>query len=125
MYTYDQRSGLFLKPSGDVLTTGYSGRGLGRNNPIYQNVRTVGPAPRGYCKILPGVQHEKLGPIAMQLVYLQADGTVLKLLNARTEFFIHGDNAANDASHGCIIANRTAREYINTNLEIDSLLEIV
>ena len=125
MYTYDQKSGLFLTPGGDVLTTGYSGRGQGRNNPLFQNVKNVGPAPRGYCKMLPGITHPKLGPIAIQIIYLTEDGSMLKLLNGRSEFFIHGDNTAHDASLGCIILNRTAREYINKDITKASFLEIM
>lgn len=30
----------------------------------------------------------------------------------RSGFLIHGDNAASDASHGCIIANRDCRRFI-------------
>lgn len=90
------------------LFRGYSGAGLGRNEPEREKEKSVGPIPRGRWKLDAPRNHERLGPFA---IGLEADGW---RPYGRSGFFIHGDNkAANGtASTGCIILDRQARDVI-------------
>ena len=45
-WTYSQTSGE-LDQDGNKVATGYSGAGIGKNNPVMQNVHNVGPIPQG------------------------------------------------------------------------------
>jgi hypothetical protein len=101
-WSYDSRTGAFSHGTG-IITTGYSGAGIGRNNPGMEAVRNVGPIPRGRYIIGPPVNHPHLGPVALPLMPHGHDA------KKRTEFFIHGDNRTHDASQGCIILDRNAR----------------
>lgn len=47
MWTYKQSTGSLINASGEVVGTGYSGRGAGLNNPEAQAIVNVGPIPRG------------------------------------------------------------------------------
>jgi hypothetical protein len=50
-YTYQQSTGQMADDSGKLLTTGYSGAGLGRNNPALQHVHNFGPLPQGIYRV--------------------------------------------------------------------------
>lgn len=96
MHQYEQSSGTWTLPNGDVLH-GYSGHGDGRNNPAMENNAGVGPCPRGLYTI--GAPHvsEHTGPYTMNLEPVEHDAC------GRTLLRIHGDNVTHNASHGCII----------------------
>lgn len=108
MWTYSQSTG-DLALNGDFETRGYSGTGEGRNNPDMQDVHDVGPIPQGRYQIGAPYDHPQLGPCVMNLDPLPGTNTF-----GRSAFRIHGNNAANDASHGCVIIIPTVRRFIPT-----------
>lgn len=93
------------------LGTGYSGRGKRsagyRNNPKMVNVKSKGPIPSGRWSIGAPRTSKVTGPFVMDLLAEVTTETF-----GRSAFQIHGDNAANDASSGCIILARGIRNEI-------------
>ena len=90
----------------------------GRNNPEKENVRNVGPIPRGYYTIEePRSRSGK--PFFMPLTPNPGTNTF-----GRNAFQIHGDNENGNASTGCIVISpRSLREEIwNSG---DRLLRVV
>lgn len=106
MWTYAVASGALAR-DGEPCGAGYSGFGEGRNNIEKVKVPMVGPIPPGRYRIGPAYRHPRLGPVTMNLDPLS--GTEMF---GRSLFRIHGDNAAHDASHGCIILSRALRDAI-------------
>ena len=106
MWTYRQRTGELLH-DGAFEGSGYSGRANGRNNPNAQAVRDTGPVPEGLYAIGAAFDHPHLGPCVMLLYPEPGTNTF-----GRSAFYIHGDNARHDASHGCIILGPAIREKI-------------
>lgn len=105
-WSWDQSEGV-LYLDGRSVAKGYSGRGEGRNNPAMETVRGVGPIPAGRWRIGPPRTSGRTGPHVMDLVPIEHDA------HGRTAFQIHGDNAAGDASSGCIVLPRAIRERIS------------
>ncbi len=110
--TYSQSTGKFaLKSSvrGDLLfeASGYAGKGVGKNNPDLEHVKSVGPLPRGAYSVNVPRPHPRLGPVAMRLVAHQTK-------YGRGGFYIHGDSREHpgEASTGCIILPRHVREAV-------------
>lgn len=117
MWTYAQSNGQ-LHHNGRLIATGYSGRGEGRNNPALEHKRAVGPLPRGKWRIVgPPYNSANVGPFALKLEPVGHNA------HGRTAFRIHGNNKANDASHGCLVLPRSVREKIWTSE--DTHLEVV
>jgi hypothetical protein len=108
MWIYTQSTGWLRREDGTHVATGYSGHGRGKNNTTLQSVRNVGPIPCGVYTIGEAMNHPKLGPIAIPLV--QDPGNVMF---GRDRFYAHGDNKKHDASLGCIILPRKAREEMH------------
>lgn len=105
-WSWDQSEGaLYLDEL--RVARGYSGRGEGRNNPAMEAVRGVGPIPAGRWRIGPPRHSASTGPHVMNLTPLGHDA------HGRSAFQIHGDNAAGDASSGCIVLPRAVRERIS------------
>lgn len=117
MWTYHQCSGQ-LYHDGKLIATGYAGTGDGRNNPKYQCVIKVGPLPQGFYTIGKAYKHAKLGPICMNL---EPDAS--NSMCGRSAFRIHGNNAANDASLGCMIFGPAIRTQIDESP--DKRLQVV
>lgn len=119
-WTYSQSTGE-LRFQDRVVARGYSGQGHtlaeGRNNPDMQTVTAKGPIPRGRWSIGRAYQHTNLGPVCMNLDPVGHDAC------GRSLFRIHGNNRADDASHGCIILDRPTRTLIATSA--DRTLEVV
>lgn len=90
-----------------TLALGYAGKGEGRNAPSLQNVRNVGPLPRGRYLIHEPIRHPSLGPFALKLSPFPSNH-----MFDRSGFYIHGDNKTNDASRGCIVLSRHIREMV-------------
>lgn len=115
-WTYKQSSGE-LSQDGIFAGTGYSGAGMGMNNPAAQNLENVGPVPQGKYEIGPPYISPKTGPISMVLTPAPETNVF-----GRTAFRIHGDNASHTASHGCIILGPAIRKEIaasgDTQLEV-------
>ncbi len=105
-WTYNSKTGALWTPTGAIAGYGYSGTGMGRDNPDMQDRPMIGPTPRGRYTIGPSYKHSKLGPVVMNLDPIGHDAL------GRSLFRIHGDNARHDASNGCIILSRALREMI-------------
>lgn len=87
-------------------TNGYSGRGKCRNNPRCQHVKNEGPLPIGRY-LIKSVRHYRFVEPVFRLV--PTSGTVM---HGRSGFLIHGDNPTHDASRGCIVLWKSARDAI-------------
>ncbi|PSM32210.1 tlde1 domain-containing protein [Haliangium sp. UPWRP_2] len=108
-WTYHQSTGQ-LYHNGTLVGTGYSGSGnttsSGRNNPAMQQMHNQGPIPQGTWQIGTAYQHAQKGPTSMNLT--NTSGNTF----GRSAFMIHGNNAQNNASQGCIILPPTVRQQI-------------
>ena len=107
MWRYEQDTGLMYH-NDKIVGQGYSGsksRG-GLNNPEMQDVKNVGPIPRGTWIIGPPYFSDEHGPFAMPLT--------CKQWTPRSGFLIHGDSIQHpgDASEGCIIMPREVRMQV-------------
>ena len=106
VWIYNNRTGkIYL--NGEYIATGYSGKGIGLNNPGFEFKTDVGPIPAGWYRI--GVPHDKENnKHVLDLTPINHSSL------GRSGFQIHGDNTAgnNTASKGCIILKRHIREMI-------------
>lgn len=86
--------------------SGYSGRGVYRDDPGSTKEVAKGPIPVGLYRCEKAVNHPTLGPAAIRL------DPGLTPMFGRSGFLIHGDNARGDysASSGCIIVGREVRD---------------
>src|SRR4051812_47136038 len=105
-WAYSQSSG-DLSFAGAHVATGYSGHDEGRNNPDMQDVRAVGPIPKGYWHMTGIENGTHTGPFT---IILDPEPTTETF--GRSLFRIHGDNATHDASNGCIILGPDVRHKI-------------
>jgi hypothetical protein len=117
MWQYRQSNG-DLSRDGRSVGSGYSGNGVGRENPAMEGVRNVGPIPRGIYRIGAQFDHPTKGPVTMGLT--PVGHTAL----GRTAFLIHGDSREHpgEASEGCIVLGRTLRQAVadsgDTQIEV-------
>ncbi|MGA3190359.1 MAG: tlde1 domain-containing protein [Bryobacteraceae bacterium] len=111
MLTYSQTSGEMRAASGELLGTGYAGRGAGVNNPAMQSIHDTGPLPQGIYEINAPVNTATHGPYVMWLTPGPANE-----MFGRSGFGIHADEIANPgkrlASTGCIVMSNAARMAI-------------
>ena len=122
-WTYAQKSGE-LQQDGKPVATGYSGAGLGKNNPVLENVPDVGPIPQGHWTIGgPPVDTANHGPYVLKL---NPEGGTETF--GRSGFLMHGDSKEHPgcASHGCVILPRSVREQVwnSGDRELEVLAEI-
>ena len=112
--TYNQSTGSMVCVNDETgeeyyRESGYAGRGEGRNNPNAQGIEFAGPIPRGrwlfdgdwFNSGITGRNTARLVPL---------EGNECEDTNRQCDTFrIHGNNAENDASEGCIVLppNRT------------------
>jgi hypothetical protein len=91
----------------DVIATGYSGMGDGKNDPTKQGVGDVGPIPRGAYTIKDPVDEPSLCTLPLT-------PNPSNNMYGRSGFLIHGDSvqAPGWASQGCIILGLDARKKI-------------
>lgn len=115
MHTYEQSTGRWFH-NGELLGTGYSGNGEGKNNPNKDAVHNIGPIPRGLYTIERPI-HTSLAPVGGWphgpfVLPLTPDPE--NEMFGREGFLVHGDkiNAPGTASEGCIIQSRPVREAI-------------
>lgn len=118
IWRYEQSTGRAYWPSGTLLGVGYAGTGAGRNNHAMQDVRNIGPLPCGRYTLRPPIpfwdgtgakpKHKKLG--AWPVIPLEPLDS--NEMYGRSAFLIHGDNAAHDASEGCIILGPMERNAL-------------
>jgi len=116
-WQYEQGTGE-LSCNGSHIGTGYSGTGAGRNNPEMESVPNVGCIPKGIYTIGDAYDDEHLGKCVMHLDPNPDTNTF-----GRSLFRIHGNNAQNDASHGCVILNPIIRNEI-ADSDDDTLIVI-
>lgn len=111
MWTYVQSDGRMFDRRGTLLAVGYSGKGAGKNNVDLQFQHNVGPIPEGIYAIEPPVDTTAHGPFVL---WLDPDPGNDMGIPPRSGFGIHGDSYTHpgDASDGCIILPRFARERI-------------
>ncbi|MET1536748.1 tlde1 domain-containing protein [Burkholderia sola] len=108
-WQYSQSTGQLTQGAGPAVGRGYSGRGAGQNNPQMQNRVGMGPIPTGSYSIGAPFHHHHAGDYTMRLTPNAGTDT-----QHRSGFMIHGDSVAHpgQASDGCIILDRRARERI-------------
>jgi hypothetical protein len=108
-WTYNQSTGE-LRRNGQLVGTGYAGAGTtaatGRNNPAMENVANAGPIPAGEWDIGTAFNSNNTGPNVVPLTPVGHNA------HGRTAFQIHGNNAANNASQGCIVMGPTIRQQV-------------
>ena len=111
-WNYSQSTGTLTR-DGQFIAAGYSGAGIGRNNPAEQAVRDVGPIPQGRYNIGPHFDAVVQGPCVMRLTPVGHDAL------GRDGFLIHGDNLTHEASTGCIVLPPEIRETIAASEDRD------
>lgn len=113
MITYAQKTGN-IAIRNTFVGLGYSGHGVGLDNPDKEDMQNVGPIPRGEWRIDRWDDHHgEKGPQVAVLSPIGHDA------HGRSAFLIHGDNSDlnHSASHGCIIASRPIRDAIRASGE--------
>ncbi|MCD4652327.1 DUF2778 domain-containing protein [bacterium] len=118
VWEYAQNTGVLTHINDETgarqeVATGYSGHGEGLNNSDMEDVRDVGPIPRGSYTI--GAARNDLGGLGPTVMNLDAnEGTDT---HGRDLFRVHGDNGNNDqsASEGCIVLGPAARQEISNS----------
>jgi hypothetical protein len=99
-WTYAIRERALCWNDAPIYNGGYTGNGVGLNNPAEESVQGVGPLPEGRYHIAGLAADNDTGPFSL-LLQPEA-GTVM---HGRAGFRIHGDNSRGNfsASHGCIV----------------------
>lgn len=114
MWCYSQRTGQMSNPYKfpTQINLGYSGHGLGKNNPDAESLHDVGPIPRGYYTIGPPEHVNTPGPHGPFVLRLTPKPGFD--LHGRDGFLIHGDSTDHPgaASNGCIVLPRPIRKLI-------------
>lgn len=116
---YSQSTGQLLctdDDAGDVVVDTsqcYAGRGIGRNDPDWQDVKDVGPTPVGPWQIGPGEDRPgRTGDMSLPLSPLPGND-VFNTKRTPNKFWIHGNNRSDNASKGCPVCPRPIRDAIN------------
>ncbi len=114
-WTYSQSTGTVTNPEGRNVGSGYSGSGVGLNNPSMQTIENVGPIPQGSYTIGRAFTDPHRGPEAMRLTPNAGTRTP----GRDGGFMIHADNRQhnNTASEGCIILAPGIRDQIGSSLD--------
>lgn len=109
MWIWKQKTGILLHDE-EVAGSGYSGTGLGKNNPSWQHIKNTGPIPQGLYNVGAASDTPTHGPHVLPL-YPSPENNMF----GRSEFLIHGDSKEHPgtASRGCIILPRFVRELIS------------
>ena len=107
-WVYRQSTGE-LTYNGQHVATGYSGAGIGKNDPDMQDVKNVGPVPQGQYSVGPQHYSPNVGPGAMNLTPLPGTDTY-----GRTLFRVHGDDILHpgQGSAGCIVLPPNIRSQL-------------
>lgn len=120
-YKYEQESGrFFLGPN--LIDVGYSGKGEGKNNPELENEHNIGPIPVGWYTIDGPFDSPTKGPLMFRLTPDSENE-----MYGRDSFEIHGDSITHpgEASDGCIILDKNAREQVHESMKEINRLEVV
>ena len=121
MWTYSQSTGKITKDGTVIFGLGYSGKGQCKNDPNMQQLKGLGPIPRGRYTISSFLAATSThGPDVLVLVPDAANQ-----MFGRSGFLIHGDSKEHpgDASEGCIILSSQIRLFIWASR--DHILEVV
>ena len=107
-WLYSQRTGA-LSHNGRPLATGYSGHGLGKNNPAMQATHGVGPTPLGTYSM--GTPHHSNTTVIYTMNLDPQPGTNTW---GRTLFRVHGDNPKHigQSSDGYIVLPLSVRQAL-------------
>ncbi len=107
-WQWDQSAG-HLTRDGKFIARGYAGHDYGKNNPAAEEIRGIGPLPRGKWRIGEPYDSPNTGPYTLALAPHPDTDT-----HGRSQFRIHGDSTKlpGTASHGCIILARVIRKAI-------------
>ena len=107
-WVYSQSTGQ-LKFGEQLIGTGYSGCGDGKNNSSCESIRDFGPIPVGWYTIGAPFDSRDHVPYVMHLTPESTNE-----MYGRGGFLIHGDSIARpgEASKGCIIMSRDVRERV-------------
>jgi hypothetical protein len=111
MWVYQQDTGKMYSHYQVLVATGYAGGNEGNNpeginNPDMQNVKAIGPLPKGAYTFGEPILKSNLGPFAIPLIPDENNK-----MFGRDGFFCHGDTTpSGNASKGCIIMPRAIRE---------------
>lgn len=116
MWSWRQSTGE-LRHNGRLVAYGYSGFGVGKNNPAAQLQRRLGPIPQGDWSIVRKYDSTAVGPYTLTLHARDGNADDVHDPSGRSAFRIHGDSIKNPgtASRGCIILPRSIRERIWTS----------
>ena len=110
---YQVTTGRFMDAAGPLLYRCYSGKfGPARNNPNAEAEPNRGPIPRGRWMMGKPYNSARVGPLCIPLLPAAETSTF-----GRSAFLIHGDNAAGDASEGCIVAPRPLRHLLASHIQ--------
>lgn len=111
-YTFEQVTGDLLNETNTIDAHGYAGREAGKNNPDMQDVKGIGPLPRGWYTAQAPSDDPVVGKYAMRLIPDTSNE-----MFGRNSFFMHGDSTEHPglASHGCIVMPRSVRENFWNN----------
>jgi hypothetical protein len=115
-WTYRQSTGELFHNS-SLIERGYSGCLTNKNNPDRQQVKGMGPLPRGTYRV--GITTSSKGPLTIELHQVSGESF------GRSLFRIHGERThgpAGFASEGCIIMSHSTRRLIRGTSET---LEVV
>jgi hypothetical protein len=109
---YNQKTGILTTDNLTIIGRGYSGKGIGKNNPEMESVKNVGPIPKGIYRIGKPFDDSHMGHFVLPLIP-DPNNTMY----GRSQFYCHGDNINDpgNGSEGCPIMPRKTREYINNS----------
>jgi hypothetical protein len=117
---YSIESHTLRNPEGGVMTDdAYSGKGQHRDKAASQDIEDFGPIPEGNWRIGeikdPNYNKKLTRPIFRLVPDQETEKRVGEdggMGRKPGTFLIHGNNKENDASQGCIILNKPARERL-------------
>ncbi|QUG75650.1 DUF2778 domain-containing protein [Erwinia sp. E602] len=116
-WEYSQQTGV-LTHNGQFFAQGYSGAGIGENNPEKETESGVGPIPKGHYRI--AGSHNTITQVTIILEPILGTNTF-----GRDLFRIHGGSksGAHNASQGCIVIDGVSRrqQIVNSG---DSILVV-
>ena len=100
MWVYEQATGQLIRSDGEIVGTGYAGRGEYKNQPSAQHVHDEGPLPCGIYFMQAPVDTKTHGPYVIWLTPKETNE-----MFGRSGFGMHGDSVIDPgtASDGCIV----------------------
>lgn len=118
-WIYKQSTGELFK-DGKLIEKGYSGALTNKNNPDREQVRGMGPIPRGTWKI--GGTGTSKGPLTITLIHISGNSYSRDM----GTFRMHGEKVhgvPGFASEGCIIMHPSTR--LQVSKDRGAYLEVV